>query len=87
MEKVKVVVLRPWLDGQKAGDVITLSKVHPSLKTHVRLVNEPVMEKTPAGEQGKKPEDEKPNPEGETPKVEGETLKADSKKVEKSDKK
>lgn len=82
MEKVKVVVLRPWLDGQKAGDVITLTKIHPSLKTHVRLLNEAVTENPDDKEQ-----DKKPKPDGENPNPDSEVPKADSKRADKSDKK
>lgn len=87
MEKVTVVVLRPWLDGQKEGDVITLKKIHPSLKTHVRLVNEPVAGKAAGKEQDKKPDGENPNPEGEAPKAETETLKPETETLKPDSKK
>ena len=36
---INAVVVRPWLEGQKVGDMITLKKLHPSLVSHVRLIN------------------------------------------------
>ncbi|CNG79490.1 hypothetical protein [Yersinia frederiksenii] len=33
----KYIITRPWIDGQKEGDVVELQKLHPSLVSHVRL--------------------------------------------------
>ena len=36
----KYVITRPWITGQKEGDVVELQKLHPSLVSHVRLVTD-----------------------------------------------
>lgn len=43
----KYEVVRPW-HGVSAGDIVDLKEVHPSLKSHVRLMKGAVAELVPA---------------------------------------
>lgn len=36
----KFLIIKPWRDGQKKGDVVELSKFHPSLVSHIEPFQE-----------------------------------------------